>query len=164
MGSIPLALILLVSTVSHAYADQQHETTTPVPLHRLMLSSKLSFFAVNPTEADHFPVSGKREVYERCDRTYGFLPCTSTLVGNLFLLMIYGYFMYKSATMLSEGSELLLIVSDPGVIGGLLLPIVGVLPDAVLVAGSLLSKSVSKEMRTLSSKCHADVPLWIIRI
>jgi hypothetical protein len=54
--------------------------------------------------------------------------------------------MYKSATMLSEGSELLLIVSDPGVVEGLLLPIVGVLSDTILVPGISSSESISRVM------------------
>ena len=138
MGTIlPLALILLASTISHISAEAQG-TSSPVPLHRLLLSEKQAFISSNALGDEHFTASGIKERNVLCDHTYGLLPCSSTLIGNLFLLMIYGYFMYKSATMLSEGSELLLIVLDPGIVGGLLLPIVGVLPDTILVAGSFL--------------------------
>lgn len=68
-----------------------------------------------------------------CEGTYGFLPCTNTVVGNLFLLAAYGYLLFRAAGMLSEGSELLLTVLDAGLIGGLLLPILGALPDSILI-------------------------------
>jgi hypothetical protein len=76
---------------------------------------------------------------EKCEQSYGFLPCTTTVLGNLFLVLTYGFLMYKAATYLSTGSELLLEIMGPGLVGGLLLPILGALPDALLVLGSLSS-------------------------
>lgn len=71
-----------------------------------------------------------------CEQTYGFLPCTTTVLGNLFLILVYGYLMYLSATYLSNGSELLLEILGPGIVGGLFLPILGALPDAMLILGT----------------------------
>jgi hypothetical protein len=71
-----------------------------------------------------------------CDQTYGFLPCTTTVIGNLFLILAYGYLIYLAATYLSNGSELLLEILGPGIIGGLFLPILGALPDAILILGT----------------------------
>lgn len=68
-----------------------------------------------------------------CEATYGVLPCTDTVIGNLFLLAAYGYLLFVAAKLLSEGSELLLTVLDAGIIGGLLLPILGALPDSILI-------------------------------
>ncbi|XWS10063.1 hypothetical protein CRYUN_Cryun39dG0043700 [Craigia yunnanensis] len=62
---------------------------------------------------------------ESCERTYGFLPCTTTVFGN---------FCY-----LSNGSELLLEILGPGIVGGLFLPMLGALPDAMLILVSGLS-------------------------
>ncbi|KAM5586194.1 hypothetical protein ABKV19_005216 [Rosa sericea] len=76
-----------------------------------------------------------------CDETYGFLPCTTTILGNLFLIIVYGGLMYLAATYLSTGSELLLEILGPGIIGGLFLPILGALPDAMLILVSGLSGS-----------------------
>ncbi|OMO74858.1 Calcium-binding EF-hand [Corchorus capsularis] len=76
---------------------------------------------------------------ESCEQTYGFLPCTTTALGNLFLIIVYGYFMYLAATYLSNGSELLLEILGPGIVGGLFLPILGALPDAMLILVSGLS-------------------------
>ncbi|XP_022733179.1 sodium/calcium exchanger NCL-like [Durio zibethinus] len=76
---------------------------------------------------------------ESCEQTYGFLPCTTTVFGNLFLIIVYGYLMYLAATYLSNGSELLLEILGPGIVGGLFLPILGALPDAMLILVSGLS-------------------------
>ncbi|KAI9085951.1 hypothetical protein K1719_032028 [Acacia pycnantha] len=76
-----------------------------------------------------------------CEQTYGFLPCTTSVVGNLFLIIVYGFLMYKAATYLSNGSELLLEILGPGIIGGLFLPILGAVPDAMLILVSGLSGS-----------------------
>uniref|UniRef100_A0ACD5YJ96 Uncharacterized protein n=1 Tax=Avena sativa TaxID=4498 RepID=A0ACD5YJ96_AVESA len=76
-----------------------------------------------------------------CEMTYGFLPCTETAAGNLFLALAYGFLMFKSATYLSAGSELLLEILGPGIVGGLFLPILGALPDALLILVSGLSGS-----------------------
>lgn len=51
--------------------------------------------------------------------------------------------MYKAATYLSSGSELLLLeIMGPGIIGGLFLPILGALPDAILILGTSSSFDV----------------------
>ncbi|BAT92630.1 hypothetical protein LR48_Vigan05g063700 [Vigna angularis] len=76
-----------------------------------------------------------------CEQTYGFLPCTTTVIGNLFLIIVYGFLMFKAATFLSGGSELLLEILGPGIVGGLFLPILGALPDAMLILVSGLSGS-----------------------
>ncbi|GMP53059.1 hypothetical protein CsSME_00018647 [Camellia sinensis var. sinensis] len=76
---------------------------------------------------------------DSCDQTYGFMPCTTTVLGNLFLIIVYGYLMFLAATYLSNGSELLLEILGPGIVGGLFLPILGALPEAMLILVSGLS-------------------------
>lgn len=76
---------------------------------------------------------------EACEQSYGFLPCTTTALGNAFLIIVYGYLMYLAATYLSAGSELLLEILGPGLVGGLFLPMLGALPDAMLILVSGLS-------------------------
>ncbi|KAL1817905.1 hypothetical protein ACET3Z_020479 [Daucus carota] len=79
---------------------------------------------------------------KECEETYGFLPCTTTVLGNLFLILGYGYLMFLAATYLSAGSELLLEILGPGIVGGLFLPILGALPDAMLILVSGISGTV----------------------
>lgn len=72
---------------------------------------------------------------EACEQTYGFMPCTNSGIGSSFLILLYGYLMFLAATYLSAGSELLLEMLGPGLVGGLFLPILGALPDALLILG-----------------------------
>ncbi|KAM5578267.1 sodium/calcium exchanger NCL-like [Rosa sericea] len=76
---------------------------------------------------------------DSCDETYGFLPCTSTVLGNIFLIIVYGYLMFLSAKLLSAGSEILLQILGPGIIGGLFLPLLSAVPDATIILASGLS-------------------------
>ncbi|CAL5391501.1 unnamed protein product [Camellia sinensis] len=76
-----------------------------------------------------------------CEKTYGFLPCSTTALGNKFLILAYGYLMFWAAKLLSEGCEILLEILGPGIIGGLVLPILSSLPDAIIILASGLSGS-----------------------
>ncbi|RVW46750.1 Sodium/calcium exchanger NCL2 [Vitis vinifera] len=78
---------------------------------------------------------------DSCDQTYGFLPCTATVLGNIFLILVYGYLMFIAAKFLSDGSEILLGILGPGIIGGLFLPVLSAFPDAVIILASGLSGS-----------------------
>jgi Ca2+/Na+ antiporter len=49
--------------------------------------------------------------------------------------------MFLAATFLSAGSELMLEILGPGIVGGLFLPVLGALPDAMLILVSGLSGS-----------------------
>ena len=42
----------------------------------------------------------------------------------------------QGALLLSDGSELLLEIVDPGIIGGVALPVLGALPDSLIVLTS----------------------------
>jgi hypothetical protein len=45
-----------------------------------------------------------------CEETYGFLPCSTSVGGHLFLMSAYGYLLFLAAKFISDGSELLLEV------------------------------------------------------
>lgn len=85
--------------------------------------------------------AGNKGVVKGCSENYGFLPCSTTLGGNLFLVIVYGFFMLKAAEFLSDGSDMLLAVINPGIIGGLVLPILGASPDALLILVSGVAAS-----------------------
>ncbi|KAI3466070.1 hypothetical protein Pfo_022733 [Paulownia fortunei] len=87
---------------------------------------------------------------EACEQTYGFMPCTSTALGNLFLILVYGSLMFLAAKYLTTGSGLLLEILGPGIVGGLFLPILGALPDAMLILVSGLSGSAETAQSQVS--------------
>ncbi|KAL5729968.1 hypothetical protein ACHQM5_002855 [Ranunculus cassubicifolius] len=81
------------------------------------------------------------DLEETCEESYGFLPCTTTVVGNIFHIIVYGYLMFIAAKCLSSGSEHLLEILGPGLVGGLFLPMIAALPDSILILVSGLSGS-----------------------
>ncbi|XP_057531274.1 sodium/calcium exchanger NCL-like [Amaranthus tricolor] len=90
------------------------------------------------------------EEEESCKETYGFLPCTSTALGNSFLIVVYGYMMFSGATYLSNGCELLLEILGPGVIGGSLLPVIASLPEGIIILATGLNGSIATAQEHLS--------------
>lgn len=72
------------------------------------------------------------------------LPDSDTVIGNIFLMGAYGYTLLQGANQISDGSELLLEVLDPGLIGGLVLPVLGALPDSFIILMSGLGGSVEE--------------------
>ncbi|OMP10032.1 Calcium-binding EF-hand [Corchorus olitorius] len=78
---------------------------------------------------------------DSCEQSYGFLPCTTTVLGNIFLILVYGYLMFRAAKLLCDGCEILLEILGPGLIGGLFLPVLSSLPDAIIILASGLSGS-----------------------
>jgi len=56
------------------------------------------------------------------------------LVQVLFLGLVYGYFLMYGSNLISDGSELLLLVpSLKGIVGSIVLPILGAVPDGCIV-------------------------------
>ncbi|KAI3509800.1 hypothetical protein L1887_25323 [Cichorium endivia] len=82
------------------------------------------------------------EETESCRRSYGFMPCTTSIFGNLILLLIYNYFMKFAVSFLTSGSELLLHSLGTGVVGGVLVPIFGAAPQAIIILASGVFGSV----------------------
>ena len=79
---------------------------------------------------------------DSCVQTRGFMPCTTSTVGNLFLIMVYDYLMFLAATCLLPGIELLLASLDPIRVSGLLFPLLSAIPDAMLVCVPRISGSI----------------------
>ena len=67
----------------------------------------------------------------------GYFPCSGYWTGNLFLVIVYGYIISKAAKTIADGSELLMEVVSPGVIGGLVIPLLGSLPDVTIIFVSI---------------------------
>lgn len=55
------------------------------------------------------------------------------LVQLAFLLAVYAVALFFSSKLISDGAELLLLVLSPGLVGGLILPLLGAVPDGAIV-------------------------------
>ena len=57
-------------------------------------------------------------------------PADVGTTGLIWLFFSYGYALFYSANLIGEGSELLLLVpSMAGLVGGVVLPLLGAVPD-----------------------------------
>jgi len=75
------------------------------------------------------------------------LPCSGSAVGNLFLMIVYGLILGKASSTIADGSELLLEILNPGIIGGVVLPILGALPDSMIILFSALGTGTTAQIQ-----------------
>ncbi|KAL0002066.1 hypothetical protein SO802_015847 [Lithocarpus litseifolius] len=85
-----------------------------------------------------------------CEQTYGVMPCTNTVPGNGFLILVYAYCIFWAAKILTDGSEILLEILGPGIIGGLSLLLFSSLPNAIIILASGLSETKETAQSQLS--------------
>jgi Ca2+/Na+ antiporter len=70
--------------------------------------------------------------------------------GLLWLFLSYGYVLYYASNLISEGSDLLLLVpSMAGLVGGVVLPLLGAVPDGAIMLFSGLG-DIETAQETLS--------------
>lgn len=70
--------------------------------------------------------------------------------GLMWLLISYGYVLFSASNLISEGSDLLLLVpSLAGLVGSVVLPLLGAVPDGAIMLFSGLG-DVEKAQKTLS--------------
>lgn len=72
---------------------------------------------------------------------------TAGLVQVLTLLCVYGYVLYTASGLIAEGSELLLLVpSLRNIVGSIVLPVLGAIPDGCIVFFSGLGENAQEEI------------------
>ena len=65
----------------------------------------------------------------------------------LFLGGVYGFILFKSSNLISDGSELLLLVpSLAGIVGSVVLPVLGAVPDGAIVLFSGMGPDAQKQL------------------
>lgn len=65
----------------------------------------------------------------------------------LFLLLVYGYILGQASNLISDGSELLLLVPAlAGVVGSVVLPVLGAVPDGAIVLFSGLGDDAQNQL------------------
>uniref|UniRef100_A0A7S4JKE2 Sodium/calcium exchanger membrane region domain-containing protein n=1 Tax=Paramoeba aestuarina TaxID=180227 RepID=A0A7S4JKE2_9EUKA len=60
-------------------------------------------------------------------------PCSPSIFGQIVLMAFYGVILAAGAKTISDGSELLMEILDPGIVGGFVLPVLGAVPDAMII-------------------------------
>jgi Ca2+/Na+ antiporter len=88
------------------------------------------------------------------------------LLEVLTLMALYGVILFKASNMLSEGSELLLLVpSLAGLVGSVVLPILGAVPDgAIMLFSGLGPREVAQQQLTVGVGALAGSTIMLLTI
>ncbi|CAI9757057.1 unnamed protein product [Fraxinus pennsylvanica] len=78
---------------------------------------------------------------------YGFLPCSKSSLGHLFLIIVYEYLLFHGESYVASGGERIFKILGPGVFGASIFQVIGSLPEALilLASGLLNSKETAQE-------------------
>ncbi|KAM7525051.1 hypothetical protein LguiA_014953 [Lonicera macranthoides] len=76
-----------------------------------------------------------------CKPVYGFLPCTTDIWGQLFMIVIYQYLLSLGGSYVSAGSDLFFQLTGPGIFGASLFHLLPTFPQLSLIIVSGLSSS-----------------------
>ncbi|CAH1425714.1 unnamed protein product [Lactuca virosa] len=70
---------------------------------------------------------------ERCEQMYGFLPCSETLLGHLFLIVVYEYLLYHGESYVASGGKRIFKILGPGIFGASAFHVLGFLPESLIL-------------------------------
>ncbi|KAL4290128.1 hypothetical protein GQ457_14G009480 [Hibiscus cannabinus] len=101
-----------------------------------------------------------------CEPTYGFLPCTTKLWGQLFLLVVYEYLLSLSKQFISGGSDLFFQMFGTGIFGASLFNVLGIFPQVILVLvnGVSASEETAQTNGTISMAILAGSTIMMLTL
>ncbi|KAL0011234.1 hypothetical protein SO802_006342, partial [Lithocarpus litseifolius] len=68
-----------------------------------------------------------------CEAIYGFLPCTSSVWGEIFMIFVYEFLLCFAEKCVSSGADLFFQMFGTGIFGASLFQILGTIPQVALV-------------------------------
>ncbi|KAL1567241.1 sodium/calcium exchanger NCL2-like [Salvia divinorum] len=71
-----------------------------------------------------------------CRQLYGFLPCSESVGGHLFLILVYEYLLFHGESYVASGGERIFKILGPGAFGASAFQLIGSLPEALILLGS----------------------------
>ncbi|KAK4486674.1 hypothetical protein RD792_006732 [Penstemon davidsonii] len=81
---------------------------------------------------------------------YGFLPCSKSVPGHLFLILVYEYLLFHGESYVASGGQRIFKILGPGVFGACAFQIIGSLPEALILLVTILFTSyISKPSRKI---------------
>ncbi|XVF18740.1 hypothetical protein REPUB_Repub11eG0049100 [Reevesia pubescens] len=84
---------------------------------------------------------------EECEQMYGFLPCSNSIYGHIFLILVYEYLLFHGESYLASGGEQIFKILGPGFFGASAFHVLSALPEALilLASGLMNTKEVAQE-------------------
>jgi hypothetical protein len=84
-------------------------------------------------------------------------------VQLMFLFACYGYVLMTASNMISDGSELLLLVPKfAGIVGSIVLPILGAVPDGCIVLFSGMGPDAQNQLAVGVGALGKPISLYIV--
>jgi len=74
-------------------------------------------------------------------------PDDMTTGALFFMMMVYGFVLLKASQTIGDGCEMLVLLYGPGIIGSLVIPILGALPDCLIILLSGLGSGTPEEIQ-----------------
>lgn len=71
-----------------------------------------------------------------CEQMYGFLPCSESVGGHLFLIVVYEFLLFHGESYVALGGERIFKILGPGVFGASVFQLIGSLPEALILLAS----------------------------
>lgn len=93
-------------------------------------------------------------------------PCSSVISGNVMLIIFYGLLLGAAAKLISDGAELLLDVGvSAAIVGGLVLPLLGAVPDsAIIIVSGMGDKEVAQRKLAVGMGTLAGSTIMLLTI
>ncbi|KAK7818674.1 sodium/calcium exchanger ncl [Quercus suber] len=103
---------------------------------------------------------------EECEQLYGFLPCSNTMFGHLFLIVVYEYLLFKGESLVAAGSEQIFKILGPGIFGASAFHVLGALPESLilLASGLLNTKETAEEYVSTGVGLLAGSSIFLLTI
>jgi len=74
-------------------------------------------------------------------------PINMSISSLIFMMGVYGFILMKASEIISDGSEMLLLLYGPGIIGGLVIPMLGAVPDCAIILISGMGSGTKAEIQ-----------------
>ncbi|KAL7218320.1 hypothetical protein ACSBR2_011565 [Camellia fascicularis] len=79
---------------------------------------------------------------EECEKMYGFLPCSYTPLGHLFLILVYEYLLFHGESYVASGGERIFKILGPGIFGASAFHALDSLPKSLILLGHGITTNV----------------------
>nr|XP_023907314.1 sodium/calcium exchanger NCL2-like isoform X2 [Quercus suber] len=101
-----------------------------------------------------------------CEPTYGFLPCTTKVWGQLFMIVVYEYLLSLAEKYVSSGTDLFFQMFGTGIFGASLFHILGTIPQVglVLVIGVTGSTDTIEALATMGMGLLAGSTIMLLTL
>lgn len=116
-----------------------------------LVSDDFAHHHANDNISSHLVFRGMvAESTENCEHMYGFLPCADSLLGHLFLIVVYEYLLFHGDSYVASGGERIFKILGPGVFGASAFQIICALPESLILLGKFSSPNLLNSGSILS--------------